>query len=51
MLHMCIGCVVVYFKLVCDVSPRSDVVTQGPDGESRDVGDDAQHILFDARSF
>ena len=33
-------CVVVYFNLVCAVSSRTSVFTQGPGSESHDVDDD-----------
>ena len=44
-------CVVVYFNLVCAVSSRTTVVTQGPGGESRDAHDDEQQLLYVARPF
>ena len=50
-LDMCIRCVVMYFNLVCAVSSREGVVTQGPGGESRDVEYDEQQMLFVARPF
>ena len=44
-------CVVVYFNLVCAVSSRANVDTQGPGGESRDVDDDEHQQLSVARPF
>ena len=51
MLHMYIRCDVVYFNLVCAISPRTCLYAQGPGGESRDVDDDKHHLLFYAHPF
>jgi hypothetical protein len=44
-------CVMVYFNLVYTVSSWSCVVPHCPGGESRDVNDDEQQLLCDARPF
>ena len=44
-------CAVVYINLVCAVSSRTSVVTQGPGGTSRDVDDDEQQLMSVARPF
>ncbi len=48
---VCIRCDVVYFNLVCAVSSRILLYAHGPGGESRDVDDDKQQLLSDARPF